>query len=160
MHLCCVYLNCARGGGGGDGGADTEVGTVWHDVHVDWSSVCSHDAGSKANHLRRGSYCSQRNKRSLGLKYTNHLETKTQKRWDKLPGLIPDWTWIRVATVGFEEKLKHVQCGMPTCWFSGGGSRRFLGWLLQIKQTLIIRKLFLRTLYVLINWQSIRRVIL
>lgn len=80
MHLCCVYLNCARGGGGGDGGADTEVGTAWHDVHVDWSSVCSHDAGSKANHLRRGSYCSQKNKRSLGLKYTNHLETKTQKR--------------------------------------------------------------------------------
>lgn len=56
-----------------------EVGTEWRDVHADRSSVCSHDAESEAARQRRGSYCSQRNKRSPGSKYTNHLETKTQR---------------------------------------------------------------------------------
>lgn len=82
MNLC--YRSCVRGGGDGDGGAGTEVGTEWLDVHADWSSVCSHDAGSEANRLRKGSYCSQKNKRSLGSKCTNHLEKKES---DKLPGL-------------------------------------------------------------------------
>lgn len=128
VSLCWVYQRCVRGGGDGDGGADMEVDTEWLGVHADWSSVCSHDAVSEANRPRRGSYCSQRNKTSLGSKCTNHLETKTQKSQTSFL----DWTRISAARIslGFKEKLGDIQCGMPTCWFSGGGSRKFLGWLL------------------------------
>lgn len=90
MNLWCVYLNCVHGGDDGDGGADMAVGTAWLDGPADWSSVYSHGVGSEVNRLHRESYCCQRNKRSPGSKYTNHLETHRQKKSVKPPGLIPD----------------------------------------------------------------------
>lgn len=127
--LCWVYQSCVHGGGDGDDGADTVVDTEWLCVHADWSSVCSHDAESEANHLCRGSYCSQKNKTILGLKCTNHLETMTQKvrqaSWteQELELLELDWT-LNISSETYSVECRHVDSQAEDLESSWGGSCR------------------------------------